>query len=172
VSRDARAEGSLIEIGGIARAHGIRGEVAIFTHDPDSQTLGSVREIVVGGKRMAIESARATPRGWLVALAGVATRNEAEALRGLVVEVDRSALELAPDDILLVDLIGCRVQLVDGTPWGVVAAVEADYQDRLIIHDDRRSVALPLVDELVLAIDLPNRLITVDPPSGLPEEPL
>ena len=159
-----------VEIGGIARAHGIKGEVVIVTHDPDSDTLGAVETIYVAGTPRRIVQARDTHRGWLVALEGVTTRNDAEALRGQVVEVDRDALELDEDDVLLNDLIGCAVKKTDGTPWGTVAAVEAgDFQDLLIIHDGDIERMLPLVDVFVTEIDLDHSTITVDPPEGLPE---
>ena len=159
-----------VEIGGIARAHGIKGEVVIVTHDPDSDTLGAVETIYVAGTPRKIVQARDTHRGWLVALEGVTTRNDAEALRGQVVEVDRDALELDEDDVLLNDLIGCAVKKTDGTPWGTVAAVEAgDFQDLLIIHDGDIERMLPLVDVFVTEIDLDHSTITVDPPEGLPE---
>ena len=159
-----------VEIGGIARAHGIKGEVVIVTHDPDSDTLGAVETIYVAGTPRKIVQARDTHRGWLVALEGVTTRNDAEALRGQVVEVDRDALELDEDDVLLNDLIGCAVKKTDGTPWGTVAAVEAgDFQDLLIIHDGDIERMLPLVDVFVTSIDLDHSVITVDPPEGLPE---
>jgi len=161
---------SRIEIGGVARAHGIRGEVVIVTHDPEDATLGDVRAIWVGGTLRTIAVARDTHRGWLVALDGVATRSEAEALRGQVVEVDRDTLDLAADDILLVDLVGCAVRRADGTPWGTIAAVEpGEYQDLLVIHDGDIERLLPLVDAFVVAIDLPGQVVTVDPPDGLPE---
>lgn len=159
-----------IEIGGIARAHGIKGEVVIVTHDPDSETLGAVETIYVAGTPRKIVAARDTHRGWLVVLEGVATRNDAEALRGQPVEVDRDALELDEDDVLLHDLIGCTVKKADGTPWGTVASVEAgDFQDLLVIHDGDVERMLPLVDVFVTSIDLDAGTITVDPPEGLPE---
>ncbi|MDB4956102.1 MAG: rRNA processing protein RimM [Myxococcales bacterium] len=158
-----------IEIGGIARAHGIRGEVVIFTHDPDSETLGAAEVVWVGGKQRKIEHARDTQRGWLVRLEGITTRNDAEALRGQTVEIDREALGLGDEDILLADLIGCAVKLVDGRPWGTIASVEADVQDRLVIHDGDLERLLPLVDEFVKDIDLEARVVTIDPPEGLPE---
>lgn len=161
-----------IEIGGVARPHGIRGEIAIVTHDPDSTTLSSVDKIFIGSDEYAIAHARATHRGWLVALEGVDSRNEAERLRGAAVCVDRSALCLAPDDVLLADLVGCEVRRLDGAAWGVVVAVEGSgYQDRLVIHHGSVERLLPLVDEFVSAIDIPNGIITVDPPEGLPESP-
>ncbi len=158
-----------IEIGGVARAHGIRGEVVVHTHDPDSETLGRVEQIYVGGVARRIRGARDTHRGWLVALEGVDTRNDAEALQGQRVEVDRSALELGEDDVLLADLVGCAVILPDGRPWGTVAAVDPGVQDLLVIHDGDTERLLPLVDVFVTNIDLDARVVTVDPPDGLPE---
>lgn len=162
-----------IEIGGVARAHGIRGEVVIVTHDPDSEVLGSAGEIYVGGVVRKVTGARDTHRGWLVALDGLATRTDAERLKGQPVEVDRATLDLAPDDILLGDLVGCEVRRVDGTPWGKVTAVEAGtHQDLLVIADGAVERLLPLVDAFVTSIDLEAAVITVDPPDDLPESKL
>jgi 16S rRNA processing protein RimM len=158
-----------IEIGRIARAHGIRGEVVIATHDPESELLAELEVIWVGGIERRVTATRSTPRGWLVVLDGIATRNDAETLRGQVVEVDREALELADDEVLLDDLIGCQVKLIDGTPWGTIASVETGMQDRLVIHDGELERQLPLVDEFVKNIDVEAGVVTVDPPDGLPE---
>ncbi|MEO6776385.1 MAG: ribosome maturation factor RimM [Kofleriaceae bacterium] len=159
-----------IEIGGIARAHGIKGEVVIFTHDPDSTTIGEVATIFVAGVVKNILKARGTHRGWLVALEGVATRNDAEALQGKPVEVERDQLELDADDVLLGDLVGCKVRRPDGSDWGIVAHVDAgELQDLLVIYDGDIERLLPLVDEFVTQIDLDERVIHIDPPDGLPE---
>jgi 16S rRNA processing protein RimM len=161
---------SRIEIGGVARAHGIRGEVVIVTHDPDSSTLGSVPSVFIGGIERKIVQARDTQRGWLVALEGVATRNDAEALRGQPVEIDRSALELDEEDVLLDDLIGCEVRLADGTPWGKIAEVMVGtHQELLVIHDGEVERLLPLVDQFVTNIDVEAGVVTVTPPDELPE---
>lgn len=158
-----------VEIGRIVRVHGIRGEVVIATYNPESDLLDSLEALYVGGAERRVVRARNTHRGWLVQLDGVATRNDAEALRGQVVEVDRAALSLGEDDVLLDDLIGCRVQRIDGAPWGTIAAIEGGMQDRLVIHDGDIERLLPLVDEFVVAIDLAAGVVTVDPPEGLPE---
>jgi 16S rRNA processing protein RimM len=158
-----------IEIGRIARAHGIRGEVVIVTHDPASDVLDGLATIWVGGVERSVTGVRGTHRGWLVQLEGFTTRNDAETLRGQTVEVDREALALGDDDILLDDLIGCQVKLADGTPWGTIHSVASGMQDLLVIHDGELERLLPLVDEFVKAIDLEAGVVTVDPPDGLPE---
>jgi 16S rRNA processing protein RimM len=161
---------SRIEIGGVARAHGIRGEVVIVTHDPDSATLSSVTTIFVGGVERKILQARDTQRGWLVALEGILTRNDAEALQGKPVEIDRTALELGDDDVLLDDLIDCEVRLPDGKLWGKVAEIMIGaHQDLLVIHDGEIERLLPIVDEFITSIDVEAGVVTVDPPEDLPE---
>ena len=145
----------------------------IVTHDPDSETLGTIEKIYIADVERRIVRARPTQRGWLVQLEGIATRNEAEALRGAVVTVDRDALDLDDEDVLLGDLVGCKVVLRDGTPWGEVAAIDpGPMQDRLVIHDNGVERLVPLVDELVPKIDLDAGVITVDPPEGTPETKL
>jgi len=158
-----------IEIGRISRVHGIRGEVVIVAHDAESELLAQLAVLWVGGTERRIVQARNTQRGWLVQLEGIATRNDAEALRGQVIEVDREVLELDDDDVLLDDLIGCEVRRVDGSPWGTIAAIEGGLQDRLVIHDGDIERELPLVDVFVTGIDLEAGVVTVDPPDGLPE---
>jgi 16S rRNA processing protein RimM len=161
---------SRIEIGGVARAHGIRGEVVIITHDPDSETLGSATSIFVGGVERKILQARDTQRGWLIALEGIVTRNDAEALQGKPVEIDRAALELGDDDVLLDDLIDCEVRLPDGKLWGKVAEILIGaHQDLLVIHDGEIERMLPMVDEFVTSIDVEAGVVTVNPPEDLPE---
>jgi len=154
----------------IARAHGIRGEVAIVTHDPESQTLATIDQIYLGEDARRVLGARPTQKGWLVELEGVDTRDAAEALRGQTVAVDRTALQLAEGDILLSDLVGCRVVLGDGRPWGTIARVDTAGQDRLVIHDGDVERLLPLVDAFVTKIDLDQGVVTVEPPEGLPED--
>ena len=159
-----------IEIGRIARAHGIRGEVVVVTHDDDSVVLESITTVWIGGVERIIVEARGTHRGWLVLVEGITTRNEAELLRGQAVEVERDQLDLDDDDVLLDDLVGCKVQRVDGTPWGEIFAVDTGpMQDMLVIHDGELERLLPLVDEFVRNIDLAAGVVTVDPPDGLPE---
>ena len=158
-----------IELGRITRAHGIRGEVAIATRAATSELLEGLDTVWVGGVARRVVRARNTHRGWLVQFEAVATRNDAEALRGQLVEVDRSALALDDDEILVDDLVGCQVRRADGTPWGTITAVEEGIQDRLVIHDGDVERQLPLVDEFITDIDLEAGVVTVDPTDGLPE---
>ena len=158
-----------IEIGGVARAHGIRGEVVIVTHDPDTD-LFDFGTLWIDGVLRKVIGARETPKGWLVELEGILTRNDAETLRGQAVAVDREQIEMTDGDVLLGDLIGLAVVKVDGTPWGTIASIDVgEMQNLLVIHDGELERMLPMVDEFVKNIDVERSVVTVDPPDGLPE---
>lgn len=161
-----------IEVGYVARAHGIRGEIAAVPHDPESTTLCDVEAVWIRGQRVEVLSARHTDKGFLMKLAGVLDRNAAEALRGASVEVDRAEIPMEDGDIFIADLVGCEARLPDGTPYGTIVRLELGPQVRLVIHHGAVERLLPLVDELVPAIDLGARVVTVDPPEGLPEDPI
>ncbi len=164
------SEPDKVEIGVVARAHGIRGEVRVHLHNPASTALDGAEVLWLGAREYAIESARPVAGAYLVALVGVADRNAAEALRGRPVSVARDDLELEEGEVLLADLVGCRVELPDGSDWGTVSALELGPQDRLVIRQGEVERLLPVVDEFLIEIDLEARRIVVDPPADLPAD--
>ena len=112
------------------------------------------------------------PGAYLLALDGLTDRDVAAGLRGRHIEVERDELDLDDDEVLLSDLVGCKVELPDGAPWGEIVAVELGFQDRLVIHHDGKERLLPVVDPFVKEIDLEHARVVVDPPEGLPEDPI
>ncbi|HTM21819.1 MAG TPA: ribosome maturation factor RimM [Kofleriaceae bacterium] len=161
----------IVEIGYVARAHGVTGELRVVCHNPASTALLRADAVTVGGRRYVVDGVRSVDGAFLVALADVSDRDAAEALRGQTVSVDRGAIELPPGEFLLADLIGCRALDSAGNPLGVVVDVEAGAQDRLVIADGDQEWMLPLVPAFLRSVDLEHRTITLDPPSGLPREP-
>jgi 16S rRNA processing protein RimM len=159
-----------VEIGIVARAHGVRGEVRVALHNPESDALERADTVFIGDRPLAVESARPVAGAYLVRLEGVDDRDQADALRGQPVAVSRADLDLEDEDVLLVDLVGCRVELTDGRDWGVVAAIEPGPQARLVIHQGDVERQLPVADEFLVEIDLDGRRLVVDPPEGLPED--
>lgn len=159
--------GDRVEIGYVARAHGIRGEIVVGLHNPESTALDAAEQLVIGDTAYTIESVRRGNHGPLVALAGVEDRTAAEVLKGQPIAVAR-ALVAADDDVLLDELVGFEVQTTGGTSWGQVVGLELGPQDRLVIHDDTHERLLPIVDELIAEIDLDDEVIIVTPPEAWP----
>ncbi len=158
-----------VEIGVVARAHGVRGELRVRLHNPDSTALDVVMSLFIADRSYEIASARLVKGGALVRLAEVDDRNEAETLVGKAIFVERGELELEEDDLLISDFLNCSLVLEDGTPWGKVVEVVAGTQDRLVVHHGNVERYLPLVDAFIVDVDLDARSITVSPPEELPE---
>lgn len=167
----SRARSPVLEIGYVARPHGVRGELRVVTHDPESTTLLDVDEIEIDRVPYRVEQARQVEGAFLLRLAGVGDRNRADTLRGKRVAVDRELIPLEEGEVFLADLVGCAVVREDGSPYGTIAAVETGVQDRLVIHDGDVERLLPLVPEFVIDVDLEEGRVVVAPPEDLPESP-
>jgi 16S rRNA processing protein RimM len=160
----------LVEIGYVARAHGVRGELRVHLHNPESEALAGAELVYLNRARFAVEHVRPGGKGAvLLKLAGVGDRDAAEALRGAALGLPRDAVADA-DEVLIDELVGCAVELEDGSPWGTVTGYELGPQDRLVIRDGQRERQLPLVDAFVVDVDLARRTLVVAPPEGLPED--
>lgn len=119
----------LILVAQAAGAFGVRGELRLAAHTADPLSLIAYSPLRDEAGRPALTlTAGRVHKGALVARASeVATREEAEALRGLKLYVDRAILP-PPDDeeYYLADLIGLAARGMDGTPIGRVKSV-ADF---------------------------------------------
>ena len=157
-----------VEVGVVTRPHGVRGELRVVLHQPDSTALLEAAVVWIDGERHEVVKARAVKDAILLKVAAIDDRDAAGELRGAPVEVDREAIDVGPDEILLADLVGCEVLTEAGERWGEVTRVETGPQDRLVIDDDGRERQLPFVSEFIREVDLEGRRIVIDPPEGLP----
>jgi 16S rRNA processing protein RimM len=160
----AAAEGALIAIGRVARAHGIRGRVLIAPYDGESQALGSIKKVWLGAKEFEVARSERANLGWLVSLRGVDDRDAADALRGQEVNVLRSELPaLEEGEMYAVDLIGFSVVDAEGKERGVVEDLEEAGAQDLLRLEGGRLVPLALVKEVLSDV----RRIVIDAPEGL-----
>lgn len=99
----------------MARPHGVRGEVKVELYNRSSQVLLDRPSVWLKIGELApvqreIVAIRRADRQLLVMFAGIQGRDEADALRGAEVLVDRTTLPaLAEDEYYLADLIGATV---------------------------------------------------------------
>jgi 16S rRNA processing protein RimM len=114
-----------IALAAVAGAHGVKGEVRLKLFTDSVENLKRHSAVFVGGIERKLESVRAGSSGAVARLEGVADRSAAEALRGSLVEVDRSALPaLEEGEYYHADLIGLPCVDAEGRELGSVAAVE------------------------------------------------
>lgn len=125
---------------------------------------GSVLATDAGALR--VRTARPHQRGWLVHFEGVADRDGAEALRGLVLRAP--AEPSAAGELWVHEVIGAAVVLPDGTPVGRVEAVQPNPAADLLVLDGGALVPVVfVVDEQRDGTRLAS--LVIDPPEGLLE---
>ncbi len=164
-------------VGRVAKAHGIRGEVAVEVRT-DAVGLrfadGATLETDPPERGpLAIESSRWHAGRLLVRFAGVPDRTAAEALRGVLLTVD-SATSLPPEDPEEYwdhDLVGLRAVGADGADLGEVTDVlHPAGTDLLVVRrPDGGELLVPFVSEIVPTVDLAAARLVVSPPEGLLE---
>jgi len=168
--------GRLIELGRIVNTHGIRGEVRVLPHNRDSAAVLGCETLVLTRSDGASEARRvvASRRHKQFALLqfdGVSSRAAAEALVGCAVSVRRDQLPPAgPAAVYHVDLIGCSVRTTAGALLGAVQEmIVTGSNDVCVVRGAGREYLVPLIADVVAALDLDARTITVHPLPGLLE---
>jgi 16S rRNA processing protein RimM len=151
-----------LQVGRIDKPHGVRGEVLVtlVTNRAERVAPGAVLGTAQG--ELTVETSRPHQDRFIVAFAGVASREAAERIRGLVL----TAAPLDdPAELWVHQLVGARVVDQDGVDRGRVAAVQANPASDLLVLEDGSLVPVRFVEDVS-----PEELIRVDVPAGLFDE--
>jgi len=164
-----------VELGRLGAPYGIKGWIHVESHTDPPQRLLEYREWVLrlaSGERVTrrVAGARRHADGLVAHLEGVAGRDEAAALTGAVIEVERSTLpRLNEREYYRADLIGLPVRNLEGAdlgrvshfvdaPAGAVMVTKApDGQERWVLANPTH----------LRRVDLAAREIVVDWPAEL-----
>ena len=164
-----------LEVGYVARVHGLRGELAVRTFDPESEALTQVGRLVLrlrsGEEReVALTAARRGGDATPVSLAGVTSRSGAEPLKGATVLVHREDLPPpAEGEWFQGDLVGLEARTPEGAPLGRVTEVwnTGPVPNLVIQREGSEPLVVPFVDEFVPQVDVQAGVLVVRPPEML-----
>ncbi|MCZ6805492.1 MAG: ribosome maturation factor RimM [Deltaproteobacteria bacterium] len=152
---------SWIELGVIARPHGVSGEIRVHVFNPDSTLLEELAELFVLGEEgeppslVDVVSTRRGPKALLMRLAGVESREDAEALRGLSLCVPREALpELEEGEYYHADLIGLLAYEGDRTVGEVVEVLDYPSVECLKVKTEKGFLEVPMLPEWLERVDV------------------
>ena len=184
----------LLVVGQIGKPHGIRGEVSVIvrtdepeerftagsvfvTEVPRDQRVSTAPAAAASGskfevpKQLVLESIRWHQGRGIALFENIYDRNVAEALRGVLLQVDSDDLKTPedPDEFRDHQLVGLRVESVDGAELGSVARIDhAAASDLIVLTKSGGGTALiPFVSRLVPTVDVAAGKIVVDLPEGL-----
>ncbi len=150
----------LLEVGRIVKPHGLQGEVVVVLVTDRSERLAPGTVLRSAAGLLTVVASRPHQARFLVRFEGVTSREQADGLRATVL----SAAGIDDPDALWVhDLIGARAVLSDGTPCGIVRAVQANPADDLLVLSSGALVPSRFVqgfdDERRLLLDVPEGLL-------------
>lgn len=160
-------------VGSIAGAFGVQGEVRLksFCTNPEDIASYGVLYTEDGKRSFQVKLTRPVAGGLGARLAGITTKEQADALRGTNLYADRDRLPNLPDDEFYhADLIGLQAFDPGGQLLGVVRAIHNHGAgDLLEIHMPSRKqpLLLPFTLANVPTVDLRASRVIVDIPEGL-----
>ena len=121
----ATVETKRVALAAVAGAHGIKGELRLKLFAESADSLKRQARLFVGGTERRLLSVSPGTKTAIARFEGIADRTEAEALRGSLVEVDRTVLPpLEEGEYYHADLIGLPCVDGAGAAVGTVVAVE------------------------------------------------
>jgi len=152
-----------IALAAVAGAHGVKGEVRLKLFTDSIESLTAHQDLYVGGSARRVLAIRDGGKTAVARFEGIGDRSAAEALRGSLVEVDRSALPaLEEGEYYHADLIGLQAVDRAGNRVGSVVAVENYGAGDLLeieMENGRRSL-IPFKPGIA---DLDNGRVQLDP---------
>jgi 16S rRNA processing protein RimM len=160
-----------IVVGQITKAHGVRGEVAVRNRsdNPDRWTPGAV---VHGpdGRALTVATVRASGDHMVVSFEGIVDRDAADAMRGAELTVPAAWLpELAEGEWWPHQLEGCVVRTDDDRDIGILREVVFNPANDIwvVVADDGTETLVPVLDWLLVDVDMDARRIVVKRVPGL-----
>lgn len=165
-----------VQMAVIGAAHGIKGELRVKTFTGDPLALGEYGPLFARDGRV-FEITEIRPQGTVVVVRfkGVTDRNAAEALTGVALFVDRSALpdDLGEGEFYQADLVGLSVKDDAGAFIGKVRAVQnfggGDILE--VMLDAGGDALIPFTEAAVPDVSIAGGYLVVDPTAaGLVED--
>ncbi len=147
-----------IEAGEIVNTHGVRGEVKVLCWLDAPEMLCEFDRCRIGGKDYKMESVRVQKTCNLVKLSGVDTMEDAQKLRGKVLELYREDID--DEVIFAAELVGVEVY-ADGENIGTIREV-LDYPGNAVyVVRGQHEYMIPAVKQFILSTDMEKNVMQV-----------
>lgn len=154
-------------VGAIAGAFGVRGYIRLKSFCAEPTDIANYGPLTTedGKRSFTVKLTQPIAGGLGARLSGIATREEAEALKGVTLWAPREALPSLPDDEFYhADLIGLEVVDTGGQILGRVRAIFDHGAGDILEVIGKEQLLLPFTRAVVPTVDLKAGRIVADPP--------
>ena len=152
-------------MGRVLRAWGIRGDLKIAPFTDQPEDLRQYRSVVVGPQRKHydVKSFRPYQGNWLLHLAGVESRDEAERLHGQEILIETAQRPRREGEFFAREVIGLKVRTMTGEELGeVVEILVTGANDVYVVKGARGEILLPARVEVIKSIDVEAGVMMVE----------
>lgn len=155
-------------VGKITGAYGVRGWIKIFPLTEERKTVLNFPdwflEKNLQERSVRLKQGKLHGKYVVAQLEGVESREDAEALKGFKVRVDRAQFrKLEEDEYYWADLIGLIVRTGSGVELGkVISLMETGSNDVLVIKGDRERLVPFILGEVIKEVDIEGGEMVVD----------
>lgn len=173
--RNPELQDEYVMIGKIAKPHGIRGEVKVYSYSGRPENFKNYKKIVLqkqpdsGTKIYKVNKSREQGKLAILELEGVTSRDAAEALQGSTVWLMKGDFQkLDPDEYYWHQLENFLVVTESGRELGKVTAFfSTPAHDIIVVTGKGREYMIPAKADIIREIDEQGGKITISPPVGL-----
>ncbi|MEZ5449743.1 MAG: ribosome maturation factor RimM [Thiolinea sp.] len=159
---------SIVTLGKIAGVFGVQGWVKVFSYTQNREDIFRYcpwflqRQGV--WQEIALLQGQSQGKGLIAHLEGISDRDQAMALNGSLIGVQRDTLPtLADDEFYWSDLIGLRVETINGQSLGIIERlVETGSNDVMIVKGERERWLPWIINDVVQQVSLSEGLVRVD----------
>jgi len=169
---EKQPEPRYLAIGRILRPHGVRGELRVEILTDYPERLSTLRTLYVGKdhRPFTLAGVRFHQDVMLLTFEECTTRDDADALRGAVVEIPRDdAVPLEEEEYYHYQLVGMQVETEAGDALGEIVEVftAPGANDVFIVHGPRGEVLIPAIADVVIDLDIEAGRVVIRPLPGL-----
>lgn len=164
-------------VGKLANTHGLRGEVKVVPNTDFGDTrfaVGNKLSLHNDGRQVVVEitGSREHKGAYILKLKGIDDINEAEKYKGWLMKIsEEDQGKLDEGEYYYHEIIGCNVITEDDEELGVISEILSPGANHVwvvdLVKSKGKQVLLPVIDDVILNVDVANKTVTVRLMEGL-----
>jgi 16S rRNA processing protein RimM len=167
----------LVTVGKVVNSHGIRGELKIVpeTDFPERFDVGNSLIIVDSQNKqtpVTVKTSRLHKNVFIVLFSQFSNINDVEKYKGSLLKIEaKNQKPLEEGEYYYHEIIGCKVVTEDEQELGLISEIlTPGANDVWVVSLPKgKQLLLPVIDDVVLKVDIPNKTIRIHLMEGLLE---
>jgi len=170
-------EDSLIWVGRVVKTQGVKGQVRVSSPAGEITTFSRGKVVYLRNRQgvekpLTVHSSRPYRQGIIVCFEEIRRVEEAAALVGWSIHVPKGSLQpLPPNEFYEYQLLGLEVKTENGIFLGILEEImPTGSNDVFVVRKNGQEVLIPATDEVVVQVNLQDKVMVIHPLEGLLSE--